>query len=230
MGFESQAVGRIWAALFACCAGVAILAGLILSAADSAPWYRLSAERLDVGAAVRPSDPLLLHQAIRVYFVEPGDGLIQNPHFTNPERHHLRDVKRLLEALRQAAWTALAAAAALVVLLAGVRRATRRAMLSRILPYTGKGLLLAAGLVISIPLLGFRDLFDGLHAVVFSPGSWVFQGDALLVRLYPLEFFRDTTVLIASLLLLNGVLLTCQRLLPQAEGRGLARPEYGSGT
>ncbi|MBD3304099.1 DUF1461 domain-containing protein [Candidatus Woesearchaeota archaeon] len=37
--------------------------------------------------------------------------------------------------------------------------------------------------------LPFETLFTQMHNMFFAPGSWIFAADALLVNLYPAEFF-----------------------------------------
>ena len=60
--------------------------------------------------------------------------------------------------------------------------------------------------------INFNQLFDQFHRIFFSEGSWLFYQNDTLIRLFPLEFWRDGFLLVGAFtLLIAGLLLMVSR-------------------
>lgn len=73
------------------------------------------------------------------------------------------------------------------------------------------GGLLTSGIILLIALLaifGWQFWFETFHLFFFKPGSWLFSYSDTLIRLFPVEFWFDTTLSIAVASLAGGLLLT----------------------
>lgn len=73
-----------------------------------------------------------------------------------------------------------------------------------------KGGWLSSGLVITVLVylaLNFRSLFTNFHRIFFEGDTWLFQFSDTLIRLFPMEFWRDAFIWIAVLTLATGVVL-----------------------
>jgi integral membrane protein (TIGR01906 family) len=130
---------------------------------------------------------------------------MDRPLFGPDELSHMMDVKRFTDVL----WRVQYAAGALTLggliwLLA--RRPTRRAGY-RTLFWSGiatAGLLLFLALFV---LLSWRMFFVLFHELFFPPGTWTFNYDTSLIRLYPDRFWFDAGTLITLGVLVIGVAL-----------------------
>lgn len=56
-------------------------------------------------------------------------------------------------------------------------------------------------------LVNFNSLFDTFHKLFFADGTWVFNYSDTLIRLFPLEFWRDAFFLVGAFTLLSAWLL-----------------------
>jgi integral membrane protein (TIGR01906 family) len=92
--------------------------------------------------------------------------------FTAEETTHLNDVKWLIRLL---------IVAALLGFFALLLIADRKAIL-----YGGIACLV---LPVLLYLLPFASLFDWFHRISFPAGGWILDSSALLIQMYPLEFF-----------------------------------------
>ena len=52
-----------------------------------------------------------------------------------------------------------------------------------------------------------NSLFDQFHRIFFQEGSWVFNYSDTLIRLFPLEFWRDGFILAGAFTFFAGGLL-----------------------
>lgn len=61
------------------------------------------------------------------------------------------------------------------------------------------------GLIVAILLMviiSFNQLFEWFHKLFFEDGTWLFYHDDTLIRLFPLEFWRDAFVIVSVLTIL----------------------------
>ena len=128
---------------------------------------------------------------------------------------HLDDVKGFFSGMTVAAVVAaVVLAAAIVALVLLCRRsggtAALKKPLSRILVIAPVALLaILAGLAI-FAVVDFNRLFNMLHALFFSSGSWLFPYDSLLICSLPEEFWMAMGVLwLVLIVVVCAVLLVC---------------------
>ena len=73
------------------------------------------------------------------------------------------------------------------------------------------GAWLTIGLLVSVLVfvaISFNQLFERFHQLFFADGSWVFYQSDTLIRLFPLEFWRDAFILVCVIsLLVAGLIL-----------------------
>jgi integral membrane protein (TIGR01906 family) len=109
--------------------------------------------------------------------------------FTPAELSHMVDVKRLTDRIWVVWWISLGiVVAGSAILLAG--RASRR---QGYLAWRNGGALTAvllAALVVFI-LLSWRTFFIMFHDVFFPPGTWTFDWENSLIRIFPDKFWFD---------------------------------------
>jgi integral membrane protein (TIGR01906 family) len=127
------------------------------------------------------------------------------PLYNNRELQHMVDVKKVF----QFAINVLIVGLIVFVLMFGFmlrtlegRNALRRGLI-------GGGLLtlaLLAGLVIFL-LLNWDTFFTDFHNLFFASGTWVFDYSDSLIRLFPIQFWQDTSLTIGSLSAIFAVLL-----------------------
>jgi integral membrane protein (TIGR01906 family) len=66
---------------------------------------------------------------------------------------------------------------------------------------------LSVGLVITILVylaMNFNSLFTNFHRIFFEGDTWLFRYSDTLIRLFPIQFWRDAFIWIAVLTLLVG--------------------------
>ena len=67
-------------------------------------------------------------------------------------------------------------------------------------------------LILTYLVLNFNSLFVNFHRVFFESGTWMFQFSDSLIRLFPLEFWRDAFIWVGLLSLIgSGVLIYLMR-------------------
>ncbi|MGC8782496.1 MAG: DUF1461 domain-containing protein, partial [Anaerolineae bacterium] len=143
-------------------------------------------------------------RAIRLLEAQRLPGTDQ-PLFGPDELSHMMDVKRFTDMLWRVQYAAGALAlAGLIVLLA--RPATRLAGYRAIFwsGATTTGSLLFLALFV---LLSWRMFFVVFHELFFPPGTWMFNYDTSLIRLYPDRFWFDAGTLITLGVLGAGIVL-----------------------
>jgi integral membrane protein (TIGR01906 family) len=67
---------------------------------------------------------------------------------------------------------------------------------------------LSSGLVIAVLVylaLNFRSLFTNFHRIFFEGDTWLFQFSDTLIRLFPIEFWRDAFIWIAVITIATGI-------------------------
>lgn len=54
-------------------------------------------------------------------------------------------------------------------------------------------------------VVSFNALFTGFHRIFFSGDTWLFLYTDSLIRLFPMDFWRDAFIMMGALMLLGGV-------------------------
>jgi integral membrane protein (TIGR01906 family) len=126
------------------------------------------------------------------------------PVYNSREVSHMADVQAVFQTVfrvGQAAFT--------LILLMGLilwQKGKRRTLASAI----QSGGLLTSGLILFIALLAifsWQFWFETFHLLFFKPGSWLFSYSDVLIRLFPAEFWFDSTMMISVLSIAGGLLM-----------------------
>lgn len=148
------------------------------------------------------------------------------PVLTERERGHMRDVRRVFQALY--AVVAVAACVVLVALLLGRRSPAFWRRVGR----GGAGLatvVLVGGLV---GLVFFDAAFEAFHRMFFPAGSYTFDpATERLVQLFPNQFWIETSIALGALLVLLGAFVSSwagmrARTIEQRAAAALAAPRW----
>src|SRR5919197_1312222 len=168
-------------------------------------WVSSEQDRVKAGVATQfgPDD---LHRVtgsiLYDLVIGPPDFAVQvngQPVLTESERGHLRDVRNVF-----IAFTILVMIAATVLIAA--RLATRGSR-----PFWGRvyraARFLAAATVIAgaIAIFWFGPAFDLFHRLLFPGGNWEFDQSSRLIKLFPQQFWVDTTVFLGAAMVVVAV-------------------------
>ncbi|WP_258069960.1 TIGR01906 family membrane protein [Arthrobacter sp. SX1312] len=124
------------------------------------------------------------------------------PLFLESEVGHMADVKGVLGLSFVIALVLLVLAVAACTYLArhykgGVRRAL----------FSGAVLTLVGMVVLTVlAILAWQTFFTQVHALFFADGTWTFRVDDTLIRLFPEQFWTDSAVTVAVLVLTATIL------------------------
>ncbi len=131
------------------------------------------------------------------------------------ELSHMEDVKRVVKGSLFIWYVAVGIVFGLSVWLL-VQKAWREFLLGfRAGAWITLGLMAAMIVYVAI---SFNQLFDQFHRIFFTEGSWLFYTTDTLIRLFPLEFWRDGFLLVGGFKLVAAVLvliLTKQKKQPK---------------
>ncbi len=153
------------------------------------------------------------------------------PAFNSRELRHMADVKRVYDALTDAALLAL-----LLALIAArhLARTAPRALCTAL----ALGGLLTLILLSSLGLwmlLGFDAFFVAFHRLFFEGNSWLFPATDTLIRLFPLPFWMHAGMLVAAIVVGLALILillgkkACPALSGVARDRRTAPPSHPPG-
>ncbi len=135
------------------------------------------------------------------------------PVLNDRERGHMRDVRSVF-----AGFYAVAAVAAVVLLLAWLRRGDGMVFWRRI-ARSGRALAIGTVVVGGLGVLFFDAAFALFHQLFFPAGSYNFDpATERLVQLFPYQFWIETTAVLGGVLVVAGIVLSW------AGGRRAARP------
>lgn len=127
-----------------------------------------------------------------------------NKIFRAEELTHMEDVKRVVKGSFFIWYVACGIAFGLSVWLM-VQKAWREFRLGyRSGAWITLGLMAAMIIYLAI---NFNQLFDEFHRIFFTEGTWLFYPTDTLIRLFPLDFWRDAFLLVGGFTLLIAVLL-----------------------
>jgi integral membrane protein (TIGR01906 family) len=134
---------------------------------------------------------------------------------------HLVDVREVLVPARM-----LAAGLGILSLgwaLLRWRTVRGRRVVASALRGAGWSLMAAAALTTMVGLLDFDELFARFHGLFFAPGTWQFPADALLIQVFPLQFWIASGAVWAALVLACalGAVLLARRIRFTAGNNGV---------
>lgn len=114
---------------------------------------------------------------------------------------HLEDVKSLLANIKIAFGICSFAAIAFLILLFVF---CGRSAFGRAIMWAGSILLLVLIIFVVWAIVDFNSLFNWLHSLFFTNGSWIFNETSLLISMYPSAFWAGmATICVASSAILS---------------------------
>ena len=143
-------------------------------------------------------------QAVALLAAQRMPGTDQ-PLYTFYELSHMVDVKNFTDKL----WRLHIVAGILVIggmALLLLRRATRLAGYEALL----FGGLLTGGLLTALAvfvLVSWRTFFIQFHELFFAPGTWIFNWEDSLIRLFPDRFWSDAGIIVSAGTLVAGIVV-----------------------
>jgi len=216
-------------------APVALLLLLVTSnvrfAVGSLPVYEALFERHGVAArtGITPEGLRGVGRQIQDYFASEAEPLrvraavegVERDLFGADEVSHMADVKALL----RLTFSVQGASAMFLLLVTGLAAyAFRRALFETLAVWLRRGPLITGGVIATLgvaALVAFDPLFTLFHNIAFPQGNFLFPQTADLVRVFPFGFWRDMTLLIGAMTLLETAALYGAGLLLR---RVAARP------
>lgn len=127
------------------------------------------------------------------------------PLYNGRELRHMQDVKVVVHSVLWV-WRA-SILFSLVVGVALVRQPATRPLL-RLALMSGAAIVVVALFALIVYMaLNFNSYFTNFHRVFFESGTWTFSLSDTLIRLFPLRFWSDVSLLIGGASLLEGMLL-----------------------
>ena len=127
--------------------------------------------------------------------------------FTSREVRHMKDVKSLIMYLKIFYFGLMAVLILLISIV--VLRSRNYSDIYINLIYTGVFSLAFMLLMGLISWIKFDFVFSLFHSVFFKSGTWLFNGNDLIIRLFPLQFFIDSLRLIVLISTGVSTLLIC---------------------
>lgn len=127
-----------------------------------------------------------------------------SPIFNERELDHMVDVKRVVR-MASFAWYAVLVISAGIVIAAlalGASEGLRKAL--------NRGGWLTIGLMAGVLIflaVNFNSLFEQFHRLFFESGTWLFYANDTLIRLFPMEFWRDAFLLVLSFTLVVAIII-----------------------
>jgi integral membrane protein (TIGR01906 family) len=127
------------------------------------------------------------------------------PLYTSREVSHMEDVQSVFQAILRLWQGAFVVLLLLAVIL---WQNDERMDLATAIKSGG---LLTSGMIVGIAILAifaWKFWFNVFHLFFFQPGSWLFSYSDTLIRLFPVQFWFDSTLTISVLSLLGGLAAT----------------------
>lgn len=126
------------------------------------------------------------------------------PVYNPREVSHMADVQVVFQSILRVWWVAF-----ILIPLTGFvlwQKGEKKVLASAI----QTGGFVTSGLILSIALLAlfaWQFWFNTFHLFFFEPGSWLFSYSDTLIRLFPVEFWFDATLMISILSLIGGLFM-----------------------
>ncbi|MCH8974526.1 MAG: DUF1461 domain-containing protein [Chloroflexi bacterium] len=202
-------------------APVALMLLLVTSnvrfAVGSLPVYEALFDRHGVAArtGITPDGLRGVGRQIQEYFASEAEPLrvraavegVERDLFGADEVSHMADVKALL----RLTFSVQGASAMFLLLVTGLAAyAFRRALFETLAVWLRRGPLITGGVIATLgvaALVAFDPLFTLFHNIAFPQGNFLFPQTADLVRVFPFGFWRDMTLLIGAMTLLEAAAL-----------------------
>ena len=202
-------------------APVALMLLLVTSnvrfAVGSLPVYEALFDRHGVAArtGITPDGLRGVGRQIQEYFASDAEPLrvraavegVERDLFGADEVSHMADVKALL----RLTFSVQGASAMFLLLVTGLAAyAFRRALFETLAVWLRRGPLITGGVIATlgvVALVAFDPLFTLFHNIAFPQGNFLFPQTADLVRVFPFGFWRDMTLLIGAMTLLETAAL-----------------------
>ncbi len=213
-------------------APVALMLLLVTSnvrfATGSLPVYDALFDRHGVAArtGITPEGLRGVGRQIQDYFTSEAEPLrvraevqgVERDLFGADEVSHMADVKVLF----LLTFSVQGASAMFLLLVTGLGvYAFRRAVPETLAVWLRRGPLITAGVIAVLgiaALVAFDPLFTLFHNIAFPQGNFTFPQTADLVRVFPFGFWRDITLLIGAMTLLEAAALYAGALLLRRVG------------
>lgn len=147
-----------------------------------------------------------LAQEVRYFVTHRGGELPAQvegqPAFDAAAVSHLADVRDVVIAAR---WATVAALMILCVLVAHAVAHDAQLALARGFRWAGRALLGAIALLVFAGVADFEALFSAFHSLFFASGTWTFPYDAMIIRLFPLQFWTTSALALGALVVWGAV-------------------------
>ncbi len=124
------------------------------------------------------------------------------PAFREKELEHMEDVQAVIQAVLWVLTISLILFAAGIVLLAYFSRVR----LPSVFFYGGAATLITIVLLVVLVVVSWDFFFDTFHAFFFAEDSWRFYRDDTLIRLYPQQFWFESSLAVGILTIGGAVL------------------------
>ncbi len=138
------------------------------------------------------------------------------PLFNEREIGHMLDVKIATDQIQNILW--VLAVLTLFSLLFFLTQGELRREAYDLLYRGGLATIIALAGIGAFVVIGWQTFFVLFHELLFPPGTWTFFYTDSLIRLFPEVFWFDVGVLIVSLTLVAGLLLTLAGYLLRRSG------------
>jgi integral membrane protein (TIGR01906 family) len=141
-------------------------------------------------------------QAYNVLEYLHGNSRMDSSVFTEKEISHMRDVKRIYIAIEAIFLTSVCYYLAYG---SHIYRKRKQGFFSalRISGY----IMACISVMLLVAALFFEDTFEGFHKLFFDVGSYIFSGNEMLPKLFPMQFFFDAFAFIIAFLFFTGAAL-----------------------
>ena len=126
------------------------------------------------------------------------------PLYNERELSHMVDVQVVVQAALRAGWLAVLMLISSALVLVVMRQ---HAALRTGLVWGAIGLVVGLLLVLAYIGINFESFFTNFHRIFFASGTWTFEYTDTLIRLFPIQFWVDVSVLVVGAALAQGALL-----------------------
>ena len=225
--------------------GLLLVTTTVRCSAESLTLYEALFERHSVSerTGITPEGLAHVGREVQEYFASSSDDPLSvtvrvhgvpRTLFNENEVSHMADVKALFLRVYRVQWIS----AVLMIALASLAAwRLRREAFVVVASWLRRGVVLTATVILLLGLLSavaFNQVFIVFHYIGFPQGNWVFDPRTeYLVQVFPFGFWRDITLFIGVLILLEAAALwmvgTTAQLLArggepaEVDGRGLVR-------
>ena len=130
-----------------------------------------------------------------------GDEELQG--FTDSEKSHMQDVKKLIDIAKILFLISLAIIIAAIIALKKKTKETFR----KASKYSSITTLAISAIITILTLADFGETFYSSHTLLFPQGNWLFPASSLLIQLYPEQFFMEMGLWIFATTILLSIII-----------------------